>query len=133
MNLSTRMRRDKLRVVEVKRGKRPADVDHWGSDMTWWRVTFKIGNRTLVTPFGMGSGHEGRVPEGAEVMECLLLDAGVYEQARNFEDWCDSYGFDCEDEQSMRNYTNVAGQTAKLKTFLGDKFNDYVYETEMDE
>lgn len=95
-------------------------------DMDWWNVRLRLGDKIMTVPFGMGYGHEGKEPGAVDVLSCLISD--VTEE--DFEDWCATYGYDTDSRKAERTYREIGRQTFRLREFLGDKFDEYVYETE---
>jgi hypothetical protein len=103
--------------------------DDWAQSARWYSVTLYHRGRQMTVPFGMGSGlREG--PTAADVLNCLLSDASTYDNAIGFEDWADGLGFDADSRRAERDYREVEAQVSELRAFLGDKYDDYLYETE---
>jgi hypothetical protein len=123
ITLKARIARDNVRAESVMTGK-PAWAD-FGAN--WYSVTLKRGRRTLTVPFGMGEALTGD-PTAEDVLGCLLSDASSADQP--FENWADDYGYDTDSRKAKQTYRQVQAQTAKLRRFLGDDFDAYVYETE---
>jgi hypothetical protein len=121
--MKTRVRLDNVRIESVMTDP-PSDDSFEGN---WYSVTLKRKGRQLTVPYGMGYGlsHE---PRADEVLECLTLDASSADQS--FEDWCGDYGYDTNSRRAERTYDTVQAQTAKLRRFLGDDFDTYVYSTD---
>ena len=95
----------------------------------WYSVTLEYQGRTLTVPFGMGVGlTDDPTPE--DVINSLALDASGYENARDFEDWASEYGYDTASRKAYNTYQQVAAFTEQLKTFLGEEYSAYLYETE---
>jgi hypothetical protein len=103
----------------------PPSEDSFDAD--WYRVTLKRGRRQLTTPFGMGRAL-CREPTAEDVLQSLLSDASSADES--FEDWCGEYGYDTDSRKAERTYQQVQTQTAKLRAFLGDDFEAYMYETD---
>ena len=93
----------------------------------WYSVTLKRGRRQLTVPFGMGYGLSNE-PTAQDVLESLLSDASSADQ--DFEDWCGEYGYDTDSRKAERTYDQVRHLTGKLRQFLGDDFDAYLYETD---
>jgi hypothetical protein len=89
-------------------------------DMDHWRCTLTRPGRRLTVIFSMGPGHHGKAPDSDEVLNCLSLDAGGVENARDFEDWCANYGYDTDSRKAYRIYKACMGIAKKLRRFLGD-------------
>lgn len=97
----------------------------------WYNVTLKRKGRQLTVPFGMGSALTDD-PTAQDVLDCLLSDASGYENARSFEEWASEYGYDTDSRKAERVYEQVKTQTHKLRKFLGEDFDAYVWETDND-
>ena len=95
-------------------------------DMDWWNVRLRLGGKIMTVPFGMGYGHEGKEPEAVDVLSCLISDF----TEDTFEQWCSDFGLDTDSRKAYRTYNQIIRQTERLREFLGDKFEEYVYETE---
>jgi hypothetical protein len=129
IKLSQRIRDDNVRIESVM-----TDAPAWADDRrdsAWYAVTLKRKRRTLTVPFGMGSALCCD-PEVDEVLSCLLLDAAGYENARSFEEWAGEYGYDADSRKAERTYELTGKQTARLRVFLGDDYDAYLWRTEND-
>jgi hypothetical protein len=103
------------------------------SPMDHWRSTLRMGGRRLTIIFSMGHGHGGKEPNANDILQCLALDAAGFENARDFEDWCNEYGYDDDSRKAERIYEQVRKQARKLKTFLGDeKYEELLWEVDSD-
>lgn len=91
----------------------------------WYRVTLKRGSRRLTVPFSMGNG----APGAADVLNVLADDAATWDNAQGFEDWARDLGFSTHSRSAKATYRRVETLTAKLRAFLDDKYDDYLYET----
>lgn len=76
---------------------------------------------TLIFSQGRGINHE---PTAASVLECLASDAATFVDARSFEEWAPSLGFE-PDKLARRTYAAVERQTDKLRDFLGEVLFDF--------
>lgn len=102
----------------------PAQEDMEGMD--GWTVTLYYRGRQLTVPFYMGTGHNGNEPEARDVLECLLDDASGVEW-QSFEGWCGEYGYDTDSRKAERIYRACERLNHKLRRFLGDDYNLWVY------
>src|SRR5215469_3741015 len=129
-SLKARIREDNVRAESVMTG--PPDWaagDGWQAN--WYDVTLRRKRRQLTIKFGMGLGLSGEPPAG-DVLSSLLMDASGYDNARSFEEWAGEYGYDTDSRKAERIYRQVEAQTAKLRKFLGDDYDAYLWETEND-
>lgn len=124
--LSGRIAQDGITARAFRRNGAPIYTTGM-DDMDWWNVRLRMGNRITTVPFGMGYGLGGREPTAEDVLSCLLSDASSAGQS--FSDWAGDYGYDRNDRSAMRTYRQVCRQTEKLREFLGEKFDAYLYET----
>ena len=76
--------------------------------------------------FTKGSGHGGKRPTLAEVLDCLVSDAASLEGARSFEEWARNLGDDPDSRRAERAYKAVVAQTDKLKACLGPAYRRLV-------
>jgi hypothetical protein len=91
---------------------------------------FYRGDDLFTVHFSKGLGHEGTPPEPLEVMECLQMDASLMDGTRDFDDFCDSLGYDPDSRSAERVYEACKSQTERLRVFLGDALFDTLLECE---
>ena len=126
VTLKARIARDNVRAEATM-----TDKPEWSDweDAYWYSVTLRRKRRQMTTPFGTGYGWD-REPDAEDVLESLLSDASGIENARSFEDWADEYGYDTDSRKALATYELTRDQTAKLRRFLGDDYQSYLWETE---
>lgn len=101
-----------------------AGADHW-------RVTLRRpGNRKMTVYFSMGSAHNGKEPEVADVLDSLASDASGIENARSFEDWCGEYGYDTDSRKAHRTYTICKREAERLQKFLDAGYERLLWNVE---
>jgi hypothetical protein len=136
--LRERIRQNQITAKATQREGPPAYVD-WGGDerggTAWWDVTLKLGRgedkRQLTVPFGLGPGFMGKPPDALRVLSCLCEDAAGWENADGFEDWVREYGADEDDgTKNMQLYQRVTDGVKRLRRFLGETYEDYLWDTE---
>ena len=93
--------------------------------MDHWRITLRRPGRKMTVYFSMGTGHHGKMPEAADVLDCLVSDASSVANAQGFEDWAAELGYDTDSRKAHRTYTICQRQADRLKKFMGDE----AYET----
>ena len=72
-------------------------------------------------------------PNERDVLNCLALDVEGYENAKNFEEWCDEYGYDTDSRKAEKAYNVIGKQKAKLVNFLGTVlYNELLWGTEVE-
>ena len=69
-------------------------------------------------------------PDAADVLNCLASDASGYENAGSFEEWAGEYGYDTDSRSAERTFSAVESQTLALRSFLGERYGDYLWDTE---
>jgi hypothetical protein len=80
----------------------------------------KYAYKTMTLFFSQGYGISGE-PTLDNVLDCLKSD---YLCARDgFEEFCANCGYSDDSIRSVKTYKNIQRQSKKLKTFLGDSFN----------
>lgn len=128
--LKARVRDDNIRAESVMTDPPDyAESSGWERSANWYSVTLKRKRRQLTVPFGMGSGLTDE-PTAEDVLNALLSDASGYENAQGFEDWASEYGYDTDSRKAEQTYHLVRIQTQNLREFLGDAFDEYVWNTE---
>lgn len=132
--LSQRIKQDKI----TARAKFSNVTNESFPESDSWKVTLtrtdKDGRRRqLTTDFFTGYGLRDRMQDGPsaeDVLESLLLEASGYENANGFQDWCAEYGYDSDSRKAETVYKVVGTNTAKLRDFLADAYEAYLWETE---
>ncbi len=70
-------------------------------------------------------------PSLADFLDCLASDAGSYDNARDFSDWCGEYGYDDDSRTAERTYNMIAEQSRNLRRLLGaDSYRELTENTE---
>ena len=130
MKLRTRIEQDGI-TAEATMTDPPAWAESagWDRAANWYSVTLRYGRRQMTVPFGMGSALTDE-PGADDVLNCLTSDAASYENARSFEEWAGDYGYDTDSRRAEQTYRQVEAQTAKLRKFLGDQYDAYLWRTE---
>jgi hypothetical protein len=103
-------------------------LDDWQKQANPWTITLRRGRKRMTVPFFTGPAITEE-PDAKDALNALLLDASGYENASSFEDWCSEYGYDTDSRTAERIWKQVERQTKKLKQFLGDKYETYLWET----
>jgi hypothetical protein len=102
-----------------------------GETMAHWRVTLRRpGNHKMTVYFSMGSGHHGKAPEAADVLDCLASDAAGIENAQSFEDWCGEYGYDTDSRKAFRTFNVCKREAERLRKFLDTGYERLLWNTE---
>lgn len=88
------------------------DGDHENNPApTWARLD------GIETPYYMGSALTGE-PTALDVLACLLNDAEGYDNATDFEDWANGYGYDTDSRKAEAIYNAIAEQRGELYAWL---------------
>jgi hypothetical protein len=80
--------------------------------------------------YGMGPAWEGAPPTAGIVMDCLICDATGYDNSKDYAGWASEYGLD--GWRYKADYRLIGARTAKLRGFLGAKYEAYLWDTEND-
>ena len=112
----------RFRVV----GRAQANPNMPDSEGDHWRVQLTGPGGKMSLTFTKGSGHGGKRPTLAEVLDCLVTDAQSLEGARSFEEWTRNLGDDPDSRRAERAYRAVVVQTDKLKACLGPAYRRLV-------
>lgn len=99
-------------------------------NMDPWTVVLRYGKKRLTVPFFMGVGHYGKEPEVYDVLNCLVSDAASVDNARSFEEWASELGYDPDSRKAEKIFKACERGTKKLKKFLGEQYDIFLYETE---
>ncbi|MDH3376214.1 MAG: hypothetical protein OEQ39_04500 [Gammaproteobacteria bacterium] len=101
-------------------------------NLTNWACDITVKNGDVWTvPFSMGSGHNGKAPDLADVLNCLASDAAGYENAQDFEEWASEYGYDADSRKAETIYNNVNDLIGEMQAFLGkETYEELLYNTE---
>lgn len=99
--------------------------------MDHWRCVIRVGKARMSLVFSMGSGHGGKRPDLADVLDCLASDASGYENARSFTDWCSDYGYDEDSRRALKTFKAIERQATSLARVLGDSaYQTLLWDTE---
>lgn len=90
-----------LEKIGLKHESEYIDID--SENRTYWKVTLKLNNRQLTTPYNMGSAHKGE-PKAADVVYCIVSDAGSYEGVESVDDFIVEFGY--ADAEVFRAYSS---------------------------
>lgn len=103
--------------------------DKWQADH--WKCSLKRkGGKRMTVHFSMGTGHGGKQPTAEEVLSAIASDASSVVNASGFEDWASDLGFETDSRKAHKTYNTVKKQAASLKKFIGDAYEELLYETE---
>jgi len=138
MKLSERIERDKI-TVDLEYGDPPSTPlpwqDHNGRLIPTidYEVTLFHGDESMTFDFHTGIGWD-REPSVRDILDALLSDAAGIENAGCFSDWASEYGYGIDDDPaSVRVIYDKCEESAEnLRRVLGDKYDDYLWETEHD-
>lgn len=132
VTLTSRIANDNVRAESVMTDAPTHAWDEGSPEpANWYRVTLTRKRRRMTVPFGMGSALTSE-PSAHDVLSALLSDAASIENSRSFEEWADELGFDEDSRKAEKTYNADVTQTEKLKEFLGDDYQAYLWETEND-
>ncbi len=129
VTLSTRIHDDAIECdVSHDAPEPPASMGD-ARTLTGYTVTLHLDGREMTTPIYMGAAHVNG-PTALDVMQVLLSDASGVENARNFEEWASEFGLDTDSREEESGYRAVLEQTEALRTFLGERYSAYLWETD---
>jgi hypothetical protein len=99
--------------------------------MDHWRVRLQRPGKRMTVYFSMGSGHHGKAPEVADVLDCIASDSAGIENAQSFEDWASDYGYDTDSRKAHRTFKVIERQAQRLEKFIGaDEYQALLFDTE---
>jgi hypothetical protein len=87
--------------------------------MDHWKVQFSMGRKRMTAYFSMGLGHNGRMPEAEDVLDCLASDSASVDNARGFEDWASDFGYDTDSRTAEKTFKACEHAATRLSNFLG--------------
>lgn len=91
----------------------------WAPGTHPYKVTLRLGRRSLTVPFFMGSACSSE-PTAADVLGCLVSDARVAEGT--FEGFCADFDYDTDSRKAEATYKACVKTAPRLRKFLGDSF-----------
>lgn len=126
------------------------EMDHFQVKLTRYKTDGKqLIDREYNTYFSMGIGHRkytevlehpdaretvqkyfNNGPTCADVLDCLASDCAGIENADNFEQWAEDYGYDTDSRKAEKIYNICKQQAEKFKAFMGDEYETLLYEVE---
>ena len=114
-------------VTEVDENPDMMDKD-W--EARHYKVVLRRKGKQMTVLFSVGMGWETE-PDACDVLNCMASDAGGYDNARSFEEWCDEFGYDTDSRKAEKAYKHIGKSRAKLFNLLGsDLYNELLWETE---
>jgi hypothetical protein len=129
-SLANRMREDGIRSKVTHLEDPPAaDTETSTKGTDWWRVQLTRDGKRLTQAYGIGPGNHGSAPTGEDVLETLLLNVSGVTGSSGYRDWLSDYGLS-DTPQLRRTYRRNVQLTDRMRRFLGDKFDTYLYDTE---
>jgi len=130
IKLATFIKRHGLTMTVKHTGQQPNRSD---TQDVWRCVISRKGFKgKLVTPFKMGSGHNGKAPELAEVLDCLASDIAGVENNPKFEDFAAEYGYEVDSRAEEKIFKACVRQRDKLKAFIGDEYETLLWNIDRD-
>jgi len=100
------------------------------ANMNHYKCQLRRSGKQLTINFSQGYGISGD-PEVESVLSCLASDSIGVENAGNFEDWAQEYGYDTDNRKAEKIYKVCERQSQKLKNFLGEElYGKLLWETE---
>ncbi len=133
LTLSQRIAQDGITATaEASDGPVPAD---YMSGSSAWTVTLTMGDRSMVIPFYTGPAVDmGDLLPLA--VDAVVSDAASVENASGFDDWASEYSADLDTPEGRRSaretWRALLAQREAVRTFLGDHYDAYLWETDND-
>lgn len=94
--------------------------DGWEHRAATVRLSNPQNGETMVTPWRQGMGIvEHPSEQVAEIVDSLISDAWSYQQARDFEDWADEYGYDTDSRTAEATYRAIGELAPGIVALLG--------------
>jgi hypothetical protein len=121
MNFKQFANKYRVRIVNEYTDSNPHMPD--SCNMNHFKTTLRMEHRQMTIIFSQGYGITGE-PTADSVLNCLVSDAWGIDNARDFEDWAGEYGYDTDSRRAERTYNACVQQTAKLKQFAGDHYDE---------
>lgn len=115
MNIHDFIKKHKITMTIARTDNNPNMDD--ARNMDHWKCILKRPGARLTIYFSMGYGHNGRMPELADVLDCLVSDASSVRNSRGFEDWCADLGYDTDSRKAEKTYKTCERQADKLERF----------------
>ena len=70
-------------------------------------------------------------PETADILDCLASDAAGWDNARDFTDWAQEYGYDPDSRNAEKTFRAVKYQSTRLGELLGtEEYETLLYDVE---
>ena len=108
----------------VRYGTTKRNLDPWQQQSHQYTVTLRLKRKSLTVPFFCGRGITEE-PTAADVIGCLVMDAMLYDNARDLDDFCAELGYDSDSRKAERQYRECGRMSARVHAFLGDAFDEF--------
>lgn len=132
MKLATFIRKNGITTTITRIARRTDGVKSFGSDCSHFRVTFRLGRKSMTVQFSQGFGHNGKMPKAQDVLNCIASDVSGFD-GRTYEEWASDYGYPVpsdEDPYNRRTYRTIGRQAAALRRVLGESLTAKLMECE---
>lgn len=87
-----------------------------------WRVRLAYNGRKIGVTFYTGLGITS-APHAADVLDCLLSDASMSEEADSFGEWATNLGYDPDSRKAYSIWRSCQRQTERVKAWLADDYD----------
>lgn len=95
--------------------------DSWEAD--GWTCRLGYRGHKLTLAFHMGTGHQGRAPEVAEVVSSILLDADS--GSMDFAEFCREFGYDEDSRKAEKTWKACVAMKRKVDRFFGEDIEEF--------
>jgi hypothetical protein len=128
MNTAEFVKKNRIRIT-AEWADQNKNAPDW-KDANHFKVRLTHKGKQLTTYFSQGYGISGE-PTAESVIDCLASDSAGIENARNFEEWADEYGYNTDSRSAESLFRVCEKQADKLKNFLGDSlYKELLWNTE---
>lgn len=128
MKLATFIRKTGIRTTIERIAARTDGVKSFGSDSSHFRVTFRLGRKSMTVQYSQGSGHNGKMPKAQDVLDCIASDVSGFE-GRSFAEWASDSGYSAQPE-AQKTYRMIGRQETALHSVLGSALVSELLECE---
>lgn len=92
-------------------------VDDW--DAYAFSVTLHLDGRTLTASWSQGTAHPADSVDSADVVRGIVSDALSVRDARDFEDWAETFGYDTDSRRAESLYRQCAALLDEVRAWSG--------------
>jgi hypothetical protein len=135
LTLTERVSRDAITIHSGRLASAPENASPEEARHPWYLITLTLAGRTIQTDYMTGLSDTAK-PGAAEVTDALVSLArdiqgshDSFSEWATFEEWADTLGYNPDSRAAEAIYEAQKIIAAEVRDFLGDAYQEYLWET----